>query len=323
MDFSLQTLTAAINELPHIPSQLGDSGLFEYAGVATTTVHVEKQGNTLSLVAAKARGSAGAPIGRNSRDLRPFIVPHLPLNDALLADEVQGVRAFGSENAPMPVQVKLNEIMTKGMGRLDYTLEHMRVGALKGIVYDADGTTVLHNFFTEFGVSQNTLSFVLGTSTTKIRAKCNQVVTSLTRELGHTMARGFVGFCGQTFWEDLITHDAVEKTYLNQAAANELRGSTQDAVNFGGILWVPYRGIANGADMIGAEDAYVVPRGVPGLLTGRFAPADYIETVNTLGLPIYAKGIEMRNGKGWDIEMQSNPIHILTRPRAVMKVTRS
>lgn len=321
MDFSLQTLTAAINELPHLPSQLGDSGLFEYAGVATTTVHVEKQGGTLSLVASKARGAPGSPIGRDSRNLRPFIVPHLPLNDALLADEVQGVRAFGSENAPLPVQTKLNEVMKKGMNRLDYTLEHMRVGALKGIVYDHDGTTVLHDFFAEFGVAQNTLSFALGTDTTKIRAKCNQVIKSLTQELGGTMATGFEAYCGADFWEQFITHKMVEATYLNQAAANDLRGSTQDAVTFGGITWRPYRGIANGADMIGANDSYVVPRGVPGLLIGRFAPADYIDTVNTLGLPIYAKGIEMRNGKGWDIEMQSNPIHILTRPRAVMKAT--
>ena len=36
-----------------------------------------------------------------------------------------------------------------GKGRLDYTLENHRVGALKGIVYDKDGT-VLYNFFTEF-----------------------------------------------------------------------------------------------------------------------------------------------------------------------------
>ena len=27
----------------------------------------------------------------------------------------------------------------------------------------------------------------------------------------------------------------------------------------------------------------------------------------------------MRNDKGWDIEIQSNPIHLLTRPRAVIK----
>ena len=60
---------------------------------------------------------------------------------------------------------------------------------------------------------------------------------------------------------------------------------------------------------------------MPGLLIGRFAPAPYNETVNTIGLPIYAKALEKRNGTGWDLEMQSNPLHILTRPRAVIKGT--
>jgi hypothetical protein len=321
MDFSLQTLTAAINELPHLPSQLGDSGLFEYSGVATTTVHIEKQGATLSLVAAKARGSVGGPIGRVGRNLRPFIIPHLPLNDAILADEVQGVRAFGTVNEASPLQTRLNEVMRLGMQRLDYTLEYQRVGALQGIVYDADGSTVLYNFFTEFGVSQQTLDFVLDSATTEVRAKCDEAMNMIDDELGGVMYTGADAWCGRTFWQSLITHKTVKETYLNQAQAAQLRGATTDAIDFGGVTWHKYRGKANGAEMIGTNDAYIVPRGVPGLLIGRFAPADYNETVNTIGLPIYAKGIEMRNGKGWDIEMQSNPMHILTRPRAVIKVT--
>ena len=94
-----------------------------------------------------------------------------------------------------------------------------------------------------------------------------------------------------------------------------------ETLDFGGIIWKKYRGAANGSQMIGANDCYIVPRGVPGLMLGRFGPANYNETVNTVGLPLYAKGIPMRNDKGWDIEMQSNPIHLLTRPRAVIKGT--
>lgn len=39
--------------------------------------------------------------------------------------------------------------------------------------------------------------------------------------------------------------------------------------------------------------------GAPGLFITRFAPADYMETVNTPGLPRYMKQIVQRNGKGW------------------------
>jgi hypothetical protein len=319
--FTLAELTASINEMPHVPTQLGDSGLFEYRGVSTLTVQVEKEGSTLSLVASKPRGAAGDPIGRSNRNLRPFNLVHLPLEDRLMADEVQGVRAFGTEGDLTPVQQRVNQILALGRQRYDYTLEYHRVSALKGIVYDADGSTVLHDFFAEFGVSPNTIDFELDQAGTDVRLKCDSAINSVQDELGGSSYTGMVAWCGRTFWQSFIGHKSVKETYLNQAQAAQLRGDPTDSVDFGGIRWSKYRGAANGQQMVGLNDAYIVPLGVPGLLIGRFGPADYMETVNTMGLPIYAKGIPMRNNKGWDIEMQSNPIHLLTRPRAVLKAT--
>lgn len=319
--YSLTELTAAINMIPHVPSQLGDSGLFEYGGVPTLTVQIERQGSVLDLVPSKPRGSSGTPIGRNTRDLRSFVLPHLPLEDAVLADEVQGVRAFGSENAPTPLQQRIMEVMTKGSQRMDKTMEWQRVGAMKGLVYDADGTTVLYNFFTEFGVTQNTMDFELDSGTTQVRVKCSQALDKIEDELDGVSFTGAIGYCGRTFWEYLISHQSVKETYLNWQEAATLRGDPSDSFEFGGVRWVKYRGAANGSQMIGANDAYIVPTGVAGLLLGRFGPADYEDTVNTVGLPKYAMGIPKRNRKGLDIEMQSNPMHFCTRPRAIIKAT--
>lgn len=319
--FSLSELTAAINMIPHVPSQLGDSGLFEYQGVSTLTVQIERQGSVIDLVPAKPRGSSGTAIGRNTRDLRSFVLPHLPLEDAVLADEVQGVRAFGSENGPTPLQQRIMEVMTKGSQRMDKTMEWQRVGAMKGLVYDADGTTVLYNFFTEFGVTQNTMDFELDSGTTQVRVKCSQALDKIEDELEGVSFTGAIGYCGRSFWESLISHQSVKETYLNWQEAATLRGDPRDSFEFGGVRWVKYRGAANGAQMIGANDAYIVPTGVSGLLLGRFGPADYEDTVNTIGLPKYAMGIPKRNRKGLDIEMQSNPMHFCTRPRAIIKAT--
>jgi hypothetical protein len=319
--FTLSEMTAAINEVPHLPTMLGDAGIFEYGGVSQLTVQVEKQGSTLALVSSKPRGGPGAEIGRMNRNLRPFNLVHLPLDDRILADEVQGVRQFGTEGTPTPLEMRRQEVLQLGMRRFDLTMEWYRVGALKGIVYDADGTTVLHDFFTEFGVSQNVIDFALDVTTTEVRAVCSQALDAIEDELGGTPYTSVEAYCGRTFWNSLITHKAVKETFLNQVQAAQLRGNPTESLDFGGIMWRKYRGAANGSQMIGANDAYIVPKGVPGLLLGRFGPADYMETVNTVGLPLYAKGIPMRNGKGMDIEMQSNPIHLLTRPRAVIKAT--
>ncbi|MCB1718608.1 MAG: major capsid protein, partial [Candidatus Competibacteraceae bacterium] len=73
---------------------------------------------------------------------------------------------------------------------------------------------------------------------------------------------------------------------------------------------------------IADDEAYVVPRNVPGLFITRFAPADYMETVNTMGLPIYSKSEPMKMNRGIEMEAQSNPIHLCTRPNAVIKLTK-
>ena len=37
--------------------------------------------------------------------------------------------------------------------KMDATLEHLRIGAIKGQILDADGSAVIYDLFTEFGVT--------------------------------------------------------------------------------------------------------------------------------------------------------------------------
>ena len=75
--------------------------------------------------------------------------------------------------------------------------------------------------------------------------------------------------------------------------------------------------------MCGDDEAYAVPKGVPERFITRFAPADYMEAVNTNGLPYYAKQEAGKFGKAVELEAQSNPLHLCTRPRAVIKLSAS
>ena len=47
-----------------------------------------------------------------------------------------------------------------------------------------------------------------------------------------------------------------------------------------------------------------------------------METVNTIGLPLYAKQELMRMNKGVELEAQSNPLNLCTKPRAVIKLVK-
>ncbi len=68
------------------------------------------------------------------------------------------------------------------------TREYMEVNALRGIVKDGAGTT-LYDYFSEFGLTQIAVDFVLCTGTTQVQAKVRQVLRHVETELkGETMS---------------------------------------------------------------------------------------------------------------------------------------
>lgn len=321
--FGMQSLTKSINEQPYVPGRLGALGLFEEEGVSTTSVSVEKLGETLALVPASERGSPGTPVNGDKRTAVNFSCIHLAQRGRILADEIQGVRAFGSETELETVQNVVNKRLGKMRRRLDATIEYQRMGALKGQILDANGSTVLVDLFTQFGLTQQTKAMVLGTATTKVRTKVLEAKRLMEDALGNAMYTGARALCSPAFFDALTSHDLVEKYFINWQSNEVMRQDARAAFLFGGVLWEEYRGAVGGVDFITSGDAYLVPEGVPDLFVTHYGPADYVEAANTIGLPYYAKQEPLPFGKGVDVESQSNPISICTRPRAVIKLTRT
>lgn len=327
--FSLQSMTAAVNQLPEVPTIVGSLGVFEENGVTTTSVSVEKQDESLTLVDRTARGGPGEAVGGETRNIRDFRVPHFQRDDSVMADEVQNVRAFGTESTLETVQDRVNVKMARHTRSFDLTLEHMRLGALSGIILDKEGLTI-YNLFAEFGVAvPSTVDFVLGTAGTDVRGKCAQVRDGIEDACEGAMVSRVYGLAGDTFFQKLVTHSKVEDTYKNWEASVALRNDPRLPFEFGGISWVRYHTkpkakAANAASpLIGLTSCRFVAAGVPELYITRFAPADYEETVNTVGLPRYARQYPMPNGKGRHLEVQMNALCLCTRPDALIPGTTS
>ena len=316
--FSLTSLTASINNLPYVPARLGQLGWFEESGIETTTAVIEFENGIVQLLPALPRNSPGTQIGRNGRTAQPIAIPHIPAAGEVLAEEVQNVRAFGSESAAQTVQFKINEKLAIGRRSMDYTIETHRAAALKGVYYNASGSTT--SLFTEFGVAQQTLGMALTTTTTDVRGKVKTFEEYIETALGGVPYTGIRVLCGKNFFGQLIAHSAIANTYIYSQDAAALRGDPLRALVWGGVTWERYRGTID--CYIGDDDAYAVPEGVAGLFLTRYAPAPYMETVNTPGLPYYARSAMMEFNKGAKLEMQSNPLNICTRPAALVKLTK-
>lgn len=326
--FSVQSLTTAINETPYQPMLVGSLGLFSEQGINTTNLSIEMRGTTLSLIPAAARGAPGGPVANDKSRLIPISTVHLPQRGAVIADEVQNLRAFGTESDVETVQNLVNRKLGKMRRNLDVTIEYQRIGALKGIVVDADGSTPILNMFTTFGVTQQTLAMALTTDATKVKLKVTAAHRLAEQALGGLLHSGFIALCGDGFFDALVTHPAVVAAYdryLDGAFLRELQRSQNSGspgFQFCNTTWHEYKGSVAGIPFIGTDDAYLIPLGVPDLFETHYAPADYMETVNTTGLPYYAKQEAMRMNRGVELESQSNPISICTRPNVVVKLTK-
>lgn len=318
--FNLTKLTASINLIPYRPTRIQSLGWFGQEGIDTTSVMIEMQTDVLSLVPAGARGAPMPIKNLPRRNVRPFNTVHLPQRVALFADEVQNLRAFGEQTEVELGTARINKKLALARRDLDLTIEFQRIGAVKGQVLDSDGATVLLDLFSEFGVTQQTHSMALGVDATKVATKCNEVLRKMEDKLGGQMMSGARALCSSEFFDALASHPAVVETYKYQQGAT-LREDRRRGIDFGGIFWEEYRGQIGSTRFIEANAAYVVPEGVPDLLVTYYAPAPYMDTVNTEGLPFYAKREMMDFDKGVDVETQSNPLHLNTRPNAVVKVT--
>jgi hypothetical protein len=95
---------------------------------------------------------------------------------------VQGIRGFGVFDAADPLATIMERKITKMRAKHAQTREYMEVNALRGVVKDGAGITI-YNYFTEFGLAQQSVDFLLGTATTNVQAKCREVLRKIESEL--------------------------------------------------------------------------------------------------------------------------------------------
>lgn len=318
--FNLTSLTKAINDIPYAPTKISRLGLFSSEPITTTSVVVERQGDVLSLVPNAPRGSRGAQKSVKGRNARTFHALHLPQMVGLMADEVQNVRAFGSQSEEELAMSRLTKKLAVAKRDTDITIEYQRIGAIKGQVLDADGVTVLADLFAEFGLTQQTLSMALSNSATKVLQKIITAKRMMEDKLGGLMYSDVRVECSPEFMDAFTGHPVVQdawRYYQSQMNAQDYRNDFR----FGGVIWSEYRGQVGSTRFIEANAAYMIPVGIPDLLVTNFAPAPYMDTVNTEGLPYYAVQETKDFNVGVDVQTQSNPLHLNTRPDAFVKLT--
>jgi hypothetical protein len=324
--YALAEMTQAINILPNVYTRLGQMGLFRFEGVTQRSVVIEQAEGVLNLLPTVPLGGPATVANRDTRAMRSFSVPWIPHDDAITPQDIQGVRGFGVADAADPLATVMERKLTRMRVKHAQTREFMEVNALRGIVRDGAGA-VLYNYFTEFGLAQLATDFLLGTAGTQVQAKVRDTLRKVETELkGETMS-GVLALVSPEFFDRLIGHAKVEEAYryFATAGAQPLREDTRRRFPFAGILFEEYNAtvtLATGATetLIPAGEGIAFPLGTLDTFVTYGAPANLLETVNTLGLPIYARQIARPDGSAIEIKTEASILPVNKRPRLVLRL---
>jgi len=332
--FSTIEMTRAVDKVPYLPAGLGALNIFgPPRPISTLAVAVEEREGALTLIPTLPRAAPLPELSSELRKIRWFSVPRLAKEDTLYAHEIAGIREFDTESELIQAQREVARRQMRLMQDLEYTMEFHRLGAIQGKLVDADGSTSLYNWFTEFGVSEPAeIDFDLDNASPASGAlikQCNAVVRGMQRASSGAFVQGtrIYAACGDAFWDDLINHPHVIRTYEGWMAAESLRdGKAFGDFTFGGINWFNYRSSDDTSTIsVGTDKARFFPVGAPGVFEMVNAPHDSFTWVNQPGRPFYVSPeIDPRaDPQWWKQTINSYPLHICKRPGVLYRGKRT
>lgn len=322
--YGVKPMTEAINKLPATPTIIRSLGIFKPEYLDTTSVVVESKEGVLSLVPAVPRGTPGEPVATTSRGKREsFEMLHLPKHDIVRADDVQNVKSFGSDNKAETVAGKVNDKLADMKFDIEYTREHLMLGAVKGKILDADGTPLV-DIYDRFGLTRKTFTWNLSGENSNVGKMIDDAVTALSKKRGGEPVNGWYVLCSPEFMQAVIYHKTMTALYERYQDGKTYReGDTNVGFKHKNLEFIQYDHVFESGLQIKAGEAEIIPKGTRKTFREYFAPADTAAAVNTKAKPYYASREPLGHGKGYDLEAQSNPLPLLLRPdlAATLKAT--
>lgn len=344
--FSAASLTEGIYLVPNTYGRINQLGLFRPEPIATRNGVLVVENGVLNLLPTRPVGGPASLGTRGKQKPLPFYVLHIPHDDAVLTSDVQNMLALGqftggglsSPGSLETVQGFLDRKLITMRAKHAITLENLRMGALKGRVLDYDGSVLL-DLFQMFNVTEQVVDFVLGTSTTDVLGKCQDVTGYMEDNLlGETMT-GVHALCSPEWFRKLVSHASVKDAYkYYQSGPQILREDVRKGFTFGGITFEEYRGSASYLQedgtrtapqrFIPAGDVRFFPLGTTDTFVNYWCPPDFWGAVNqapnAADAEVFVAPLEpMEFGKGMKIHTESNPLPLVKRPALLVRGTTS
>jgi Phage major capsid protein E len=331
--FEVTDYTQELQIVPNSWTLLNDSGLFTEEFLSTNTVTFEEQAQTLGLIGDAFRGAKPQANKDDNRKIRSYPIAHFPIVDAVKPEDIQGKRAYGSNDTAETEAAVIARKMERIRRNMDITMEVGRFSLLTtGNLYAPNGT-ISGNVFTDFGITQTSVDFVLGTTTTDIVAKVETVIAAM-QDNANTgdVITGIIAYCSPEWFAKLIAHTKIVDAYKYFSATegqmiqrNRAGGNNglYREFTYAGIRFIEVRTVLAGQRLIPAGEVVFVPTGTTDTFVSYFGPANRMDFVNTVAERGYMWSYRDPKGQGIDIDGEFNVTSIVRRPALVVKGTTS
>ena len=326
--FSTTSLSSMVMKRDFRPQLLGSLGLFNAQGVRTRSIFVDRKEGGLTLIPTSADGAPPDVLDKENRSAVSLRTTRLAKRSTLYAHELDGIRAHGSESELMSVQREIANRVDRLNNDMELTHEHHRLGALQGVLLDADGSTVIYDYSTEFNEAiPAATSFELDVTDTDVPGIAKDIARSMGRSGKGALAGAQIhAICGDDFYDGLVSHSSVGKTYLNQQAANQLReaqGSIFDSFRVGPITFHNYQGTDDNSTVaVATNECKIFPVGATDVFNVAYSPLESMQFVNTPGQRLYAMTVRDEQRNMWtSVELYSYPLYYCSRPGVLRKGT--
>jgi hypothetical protein len=287
---------------------------------------IEQYEGVLNLLPSVPLGGPATVGTREGRSMRSFALPWIPHDDVILPGDIQGQPALGVFDGADPLVEVMNRKLQLMRRKHAQTREYMEMNALRGIVKDGAGIT-LYNYFTEFGLAQISVDFVLGTAGTNVQGKVREVLWAMEDNLLGESMNDVHALVSREFFDKLIAHPKTEEAYKFYAAtgAQPLRQDVRRNFPFAGIVFEEYSGTVTLSTkaterLVPASEGIAFPLGTMDTFTTYGGPANLLEAANTMGLPLYARQHLDEKGRWIELMTEASILPVNKRPRIAIRI---
>jgi len=325
--FSTTSLTGMVEKIPFVPNLLGSLNIFDPEPVRTRNVFVDRIEGGLTLIPTSADGAPPEVLDGEDRDAVSLRTTRLTKRFTLMASELDGIRATGSETELMQVQREMSRRFGRIRADMELTHEYHRLGALQGILLDADGSTVIYDYSAEFNEAiPAAVPFNLSDPDFDVHKACKDIARSMGRSAAGNLAGATIhSLAGDDFYDALVSHPNVEKFYLQQMAAQALKDQSAvfESFKVGGITFHNYQGTDDNSTVaVPTDEAKFFPVGGRDVFKQAMSPLEAMEYVNTPGQNMYAINVPDRERNMWSKgELYSYPLYMCQQPRLLRRAT--